>query len=157
GIGGAIIEAANARERDRAGAHRTGLERDIEVAIDEPLRAKRRTRRPDGDHLGMRGRIVVGERAVAGARDNRAIMDDDAADRDFAAAAGRARFFQRQIHERSHQSPCAGPAPALCRPSAPLYTSARKATQGPGRPAIVGLWNQEIKALWPTSISMATR
>src|ERR1700739_4344624 len=37
GIGGAVIEPANPRERDRPGAHRARLERDIEVAIDQPF------------------------------------------------------------------------------------------------------------------------
>ena len=34
----------------------------------------------------MRGRVMVGERAIAGARDNGAIVHYDAADRDLAAA-----------------------------------------------------------------------
>jgi hypothetical protein len=42
---------------------------------------------------------MVGERAIAGARDNGAIVHYDAADRDLAAACGRARFLQRQVHE----------------------------------------------------------
>ena len=41
GIAGAEIEPAQARERDRGGAHGAGLERDIEIAILEPRRAAR--------------------------------------------------------------------------------------------------------------------
>ena len=99
GIGGTIIEPANARECDRAGAHRARLERDIKIALNEPLGAERRACRPDGNQLGMRGGVMVGERAIAGTRDNGAIVHDDAADRDLATAAGRARFLQRDVHE----------------------------------------------------------
>jgi hypothetical protein len=42
---------------------------------------------------------MVGERAIAGACDNSAIMHNDAADRNLAAAACHARFLQRQVHE----------------------------------------------------------
>src|SRR5262249_56338676 len=38
-ICGAVIEAADARERDRRRAHRAGLERDVEIAVNEPLAA----------------------------------------------------------------------------------------------------------------------
>jgi hypothetical protein len=42
---------------------------------------------------------MVEKGAIAGARDHTAITHNDATDRDLAAAAGRARLFERQVHE----------------------------------------------------------
>jgi len=102
GIGGAVIEPAKAGEGDRARAHRTRLERDIKVAVVEPLGAEESRGAADGDDLSMRGRIAVGKRAVAGLRDDFAAADYDAADRHLAACAGGTSFLKRQVHEGSH-------------------------------------------------------
>jgi hypothetical protein len=93
GIGGAVIKPANARKRDGAGAHRTRLERDVKVAIDEPLGAERGGGCADGDDLGVRRGITIGERAIAGACHHGAVVHDDAADRNLAAATGRPRLL----------------------------------------------------------------
>ena len=61
----------------------------------------------------MRRRIAVGERPITGARHDGAVVDDDAADRDFAAFPGRARFLQRHVHERCHRAVMAGLVPAI--------------------------------------------
>ena len=63
----AEIEPADAGEGDGRGAHGARLERDIEVAIDEPLAAKPGAGLANGEQLGMGGRIVKLKRAVAGA------------------------------------------------------------------------------------------
>src|SRR5579864_8002081 len=55
GIVGAEIEAADARERDRGGAHGAGLERDVEIALLEARPAALRRRVAQHQHLGMRG------------------------------------------------------------------------------------------------------
>ena len=47
----------------------------------------------------MGRRVMVGERAIAGARDDTAVAHDDAANRNFAAFPGAAGFLQRHIHE----------------------------------------------------------
>src|SRR5262249_43891870 len=70
GVDGAVIDPSDAGERDRRRAHGAGLERDVEIAVGEPLAAERRCRPPDRHHLGMRGRIALGEGAVAGLRDH---------------------------------------------------------------------------------------
>ena len=49
GIGSAEIEAADAGEGDRRGAHGAGLERDIEVAIDQALAAEPGASRANGE------------------------------------------------------------------------------------------------------------
>ena len=100
GIGGAVIQPPDPRQRDRAGAHRARLQRDIEVAIDQPLAAGDLRGLPDGENLGMRGRIAVGQGAVSGRGDDLVIEHDHAADRHFAGFSGLFGRFQRQIHER---------------------------------------------------------
>ena len=54
----AEIEPPEAREGDGRGAHGARLERDVEIAVDEPLAAKLGASLADGEELGMRGRIV---------------------------------------------------------------------------------------------------
>jgi len=99
GVESAVIKPADAGERDGAGAHRTGFERDIKVAIGEALGAERSACRTDRDHFGVRGRIAVGQRAVAGAGDDAAVMHDNAADRDLATLPGGAGLIERRFHE----------------------------------------------------------
>src|SRR4051794_28436023 len=41
-VGSAVIEAADAGERQGGGAHRAGFQRHVEVAVDQPLGAERR-------------------------------------------------------------------------------------------------------------------
>lgn len=99
GVAGAVIKPADAGEGDGASAHRARLQRDIEIAIVEPLRTQPARRLADSDHFGMGGRIVLGERAVASARDDLAVTHDNAADRHLAGFAGGPRFGQGHIHE----------------------------------------------------------
>ena len=61
------IHAAQACEGDGAGAHGAGLERHVEVAADEAFAAELPCGFADDQHLRMRCRVAVGERAVAGA------------------------------------------------------------------------------------------
>ena len=53
----------------------------------------------------MRGRIAVGQRAVAGRRDHRAVAHDHAADRHLAGVLRLARLVQRHVHEGRHSTP----------------------------------------------------
>ena len=55
GVLGAVIDPAQAREARRRRAHRAGLERDVEIAADQPRRAQPRGGRPDHQQLGVRG------------------------------------------------------------------------------------------------------
>ena len=58
-VGRGVIEPAQPRVADRAGAHRAGLERHVEIAVGQPLR-RRAWRRParSDDHFGMGGRVA---------------------------------------------------------------------------------------------------
>ncbi len=106
GIGGAVIEPPDPGERNRARAHRAGLQRDVEVAVDQPLGADGLGGLPDRQNFGMRRRIAVGQRPVAGRGDDLVTPDDHASDWNFARFSGVFSRFQRQIHERrgSHAS-----------------------------------------------------
>ena len=99
GVGGAVIEAADAGERDRRRAHGAGFERHIEVAVDEPFRAHRLGGAADCDDFRMGGRIAIGKRAIAGLGEQVAVAHDHAADRHLAGLCRRARLCQRKIHE----------------------------------------------------------
>src|SRR5437763_286036 len=100
GVGGAVIEPPDTRERDRRRAHGAGLERDVEIALEEALAAQRLRRAADGHHLGVRGRIALGKRAIAGLRDHLAIAHQDAADRHLAGLRRDARLFEREVPQR---------------------------------------------------------
>src|SRR5664279_3435452 len=100
GIGRAVIQPPDPCKRNRAGAHRARLQRDIEVAIDQPLGADGLGGLPDRQDFSMGGRIAVGQGAVAGRGDHLVIPDNDASNRNFARFSGVFRRFQRQIHER---------------------------------------------------------
>ena len=108
GVGRAVIQPSYPRERDRAGAHRAGLQRDIEVAIDQPLAAEACGGLPDREDFGMRGRIAIAQSAVSGRRDHLVIKHDHASNRHFAGFPCIFGCFQRQIHERrgGHASYC---------------------------------------------------
>src|SRR5580698_9694583 len=85
-IVGAKIEPADARQRDRRGAHRAGFERDIEVAAVELLLTEPRRRLAQHQHLGVRGRIALALDPIAGGGDHHVVRPDHhGADRNFTA------------------------------------------------------------------------
>ncbi len=62
------------RANEMAVAHiGTGLQRDVEVRVRQPLRLQRGAGRADRQHLGVRGGIVELARAVSGPRQHAAI------------------------------------------------------------------------------------
>src|SRR3546814_2618490 len=92
------IEARDSRVGDRAGAHRAGFERDIEVAAVEPFIAKLGRRHANRDDFGVRGRVVRFARAIVTFGDNRAILDDHRADGHFAPFGGDTGEIERAAH-----------------------------------------------------------
>ena len=69
---GGEIEPADAGERDRGGAHRARLQRDVEIAIGEPFDAQPGGTGAQYQHLGVRGRIMITLDPVAGGGNDRA-------------------------------------------------------------------------------------
>src|SRR6516162_754494 len=73
---GAEIEPAQAGQGDRRGAHRARLEGNVEIALGEMLGGELRGAGTQYQHLGMRGRIVLGLDAVAGGGEKTALTID---------------------------------------------------------------------------------
>src|SRR6266700_3662455 len=99
GIGRAIVEAPDTGKRDRRGAHRAGLERHVEVAIDQPLEREHAGSLADRQHLAMGGRITISEGAVVRPCDHLAVTHDHAADRYLAGRAGGTGLLDGFGHE----------------------------------------------------------
>ncbi len=98
GVAGRPVETTDAGKRDRAGAHGAGLERDIEIAADEPFGAEFGRRLPDGEHFGMGRRIAIDDRAVAGDRDDGAAAHERRADRRLAGCGRLAGGLESRRH-----------------------------------------------------------
>ena len=98
GVGRGEIEPADARERDRARAHGAGLQRHVEVAVDQPLGADRLRGGAQRQHLGMGRGVAVGQRAIARRRDHPPIPGHDGPDGDFAPGRGGARLGEGDAH-----------------------------------------------------------
>ena len=92
------IEPPHPGKRDRRRAHGAGLQRHVQIAIGQPLRAKRAAGFADRQNFGVRCRIVGLQHPVAGAGDDRAVPRYDRADRDLAPRAGRLRFEEGGGH-----------------------------------------------------------
>ena len=93
GIGCAVVEPPDARERDGGGAHRARLQGYIEIAPGQSLGAKARAGAPDDQQLGVRRRIVQLPRPVARGGQKRPVRaNNHGADRHLAARARRFRF-----------------------------------------------------------------
>jgi len=83
---------------DRPGAHRTGLQRDPQLAAIEPLVTEHLRRRANRQHFGMGGRVGEAAWLIMGGCDDRTVLDHDRANRHFARRFGCARLVERQLH-----------------------------------------------------------
>ena len=99
GVGSAEIKPANSGEGHRRRAHGTRFQRDVEIAIREPLAAERRGSGANGNELRVRGRIMISDRSVAGPRDDDAVPHDDATDRHLAPRSCSTGLFEGDGHE----------------------------------------------------------
>ncbi len=100
GIGRTVIKPADMGERQRGSTHGTGLKRDVDVVIDEALGAQLAEREVERNHLGVRRGVAQLLDSVGGGCDDiaRRAVDDDGADRHFAALGGVARRIERDVH-----------------------------------------------------------
>jgi 23S rRNA pseudouridine2605 synthase len=106
-IGGSEIQPANACEGNGGSAHGARLERHVEIAAREPLAFSKPAALSDDEHLGMGGRVSKLSRSVAG-RGNRLsnLVDQDSADRNLSAPAGRRGLFERARHMAILENGC---------------------------------------------------
>jgi hypothetical protein len=99
GIIGGINQARDARLDDGTRAHGARFESDVEGGVGEAVIAKSARGFANGDDLGVCGGIVVANRAIAGARKDLLVMDENSAYGDFASFGGSAGFVQGELHE----------------------------------------------------------
>ena len=98
GVRGRVVEPAQAGMSDRAGAHRAGLERHVEIAAVQPLGAKSGGGLADDQHFRMRGGIGKLAGPVSGARDHCTVANERRADRGFPAQFSRTRLGEGEAH-----------------------------------------------------------
>lgn len=126
GITRAIDDCREAGLDDRSGAHRAGLQRDIQRTVEQAPGLERLGGLRDGDHFRMRGGIVERFALIESFSDHTMFMDDDRAHRDLGAVKGPLRLIQRLPHpefvfrevERIHGRDT-GPGKGVKPPSSP--------------------------------------
>ena len=109
GIARAIIKPGNPGMGDRAGAHRTGLERHPEIAVGQAIITYCFGSSANRQHLGMCGRVMEGARRIGGNRENLAVENDSRPDRYFPGSGGLGGGIERSAHrgrDRKHSPYC---------------------------------------------------
>ena len=99
GVIGAVDKAGDASLNHSAGAHRAGLNGDVQGGVEEPVVAEAEGRFAEGDDFGVGCGVGIGDGAIAGVGDDVAAGHDDGADGDFAARGGVAGFVESGLHE----------------------------------------------------------
>jgi hypothetical protein len=106
-VRGSEVQPPDARERYCGRAHRAWLERDVEIAISEPLGAERRASGADGQQFGVCGRVFEFPRPVAGGRQNSAVgSHHDRPDGHLFPGARRGSFIERTLHVVRRREGC---------------------------------------------------
>ena len=98
GVARAEHHAVEPGEHDRAGAHRTRLQRDVHGASVQPPRIGDVARLAQRQHLGVRGRILHPLAGVAGGDQHVPVPRDHRAHGDVAGVQACLGFFQREAH-----------------------------------------------------------
>jgi len=99
-VAGAVVKPPDPGKGDRACAHGAGFERDVEIAIGQPLRVHLATGRTDYLHFGMCGRIVQLERTVSVPSQDLAVSHKNSPDGHLAAFRCAFGLLKSHIHER---------------------------------------------------------
>ena len=98
-VGCGKIQPPEARKRNRPGAHGAGLQRHIDIAVNQPLGVQQRGGGADRQHLGMGGGVFQFQRAIAGAgEDASCLVSDDSTDRHLAPGGGGLGFLEGEQH-----------------------------------------------------------
>ena len=100
GITDAEDDAADPAMDDRSRAHGAGLLGHVEVAVGETPVAEGLLGLAEGKHLGVGGGVAQGLDLVVGAGDDRAPLDDDGTNGDFAGLERAPRLAQGLLHEK---------------------------------------------------------
>ncbi len=95
---GAIDEPSNARVGDGAGAHCTGLDGHVEIAVEQAIVGDGLPSLAQCKYLRVRGGIVGVQRAIAAATHDASVVHDDGPDGDFAQRQCALRLAQRLFH-----------------------------------------------------------
>ena len=99
GIVGAVEESGDASLNDRAGAHGAGLQSDVKSGVGKAVVAEDSRGLAQDDDFGMRGGVIVANRAIAGAGEVRIVVNEHRADGDFAGVGRSASLLQSKAHE----------------------------------------------------------
>jgi membrane-bound lytic murein transglycosylase F len=98
GIVSAVNQFGDASLNHRAGAHRAGLERDVEGRAGKAVVGQSVGGFAEDDDFRVSRGVIVADGAIAGASKNLVIVYEDGADRDFSGAGGGAGLFDGELH-----------------------------------------------------------
>ena len=98
-VSGSVDKSLDAAVDDRAGAHRTRFDRDVERAVGKPPALQVFASFPQRDHFRVRGGIRNGFAQIVTAADHLAVTHDNGADGDFPDGRGAIRERQRLVHK----------------------------------------------------------
>ena len=111
GLGGAVDEPGDAGVDERAGAHETGFDGNVERDPGEPVVAARARGGPERDDFGVGGGVGGADGVIEAAAEDPSVgVDDDRADGDLVAGRGAGGLGERLTHVwlvlgRLHRAP----------------------------------------------------
>ena len=94
-----VDQAGDARLDDGASTHAARFDRDVERCAGHAVVLKYAGRFANHDHFGVGRGIAVANRPVARASEDIAVMNDQGANRDFAACSRRASLLNGELHK----------------------------------------------------------
>lgn len=99
GIVGAIDEARDAGLDDGAGAHAARFDGDVERGIGEAIIAEQARSFAEDDDFGVGSGVIITDSAIAGAREDFAVVDNRGANGNLACGSRGQGFSERFLHE----------------------------------------------------------
>jgi hypothetical protein len=98
-VGGAVDDPREARQDDRAGAHRARLEGHVEDRVRNPPPPEIRSGLAEREDLGVRRGVSPKLALVSRRGEHLPLSHDHGADRDVVVIGGTLRLAQRETHE----------------------------------------------------------
>src|SRR5208337_4178597 len=99
GVIGGIDDTRNTRLNDGAGTHGARFEGDVQSGATQSVVAENASSFANHHYFGMGGWVVVTDGAVAGASNNRSILNEECANRNFSRVGRSARLGKSELHE----------------------------------------------------------